>query len=134
MTTLIFIVALACFTGANAQSIELGEGTYLQYKGEIGIEGSYFPVDSEVPNQIDRVGLINSSFDLTLQTDFSIDIKIKPRFYYELGDNDVEFSQGQVVGENKIRLMDKLISLTPLNMASLALQFVTYYQPRLSKL
>ncbi len=99
----ILLLIAAITIAAQAQTVDLAEGFYLQYKTEFTSFNQWYPQSALFAGQENYSSFFSLSPDLTFQSDWNTDLRIKPRIYYEINDNDLKFEQGQLRGMKRTR-------------------------------
>ncbi len=83
----LFVVLLASVSGAFSQSLSMGSLS-LDYRGNLGLEAWYFPLESSDSEQPDWVGTLQSDLDVTLRSPWNLDFRANPAFYWDLESED----------------------------------------------
>ena len=83
---LLFLISI---TLSFSQSISLSETTDLSYKGKLGIDYWNYPNEANNSLQPDQQTRFLGALDLTLQGDFSYQIRLNTRFLIDEGNSDL---------------------------------------------
>lgn len=101
------LALLGLTSGGFSQTIELGGGFDLLYKGSIGVESWGFPQEGLEKSHKDYKNTVISDLELTLQTPYDLNLKVKPKMILDMDDTDVdafESADFRVYGESRSRM------------------------------
>ncbi len=90
-----------------SQTIEIGGDFDLIYKGSIGIESWAYPQEAIHKSHKDFKNTVVSDLDLTLQTPYDLNMKMKPRLILDVDDVDTdqfETADLRMYGQSRSRL------------------------------
>jgi hypothetical protein len=100
---LFLLTIFICLSLGFSQSISISENFQLQYKGYLGYHTQYFPKIAINKQQIDHIQTLDGSFELTLQTHFSLDLRVKPKIYFDLAQPKTSwnFRDGKLISQDR---------------------------------
>jgi hypothetical protein len=74
--------------GAKAQDIALSPSVNMRFKGELGVEGWYFPREAPQPAMSDNMKEGRGKLDLTFQFNVPLELRVNQRFIYDFNNSD----------------------------------------------